>query len=514
MEAIWDFNLDDATIHAAVMDHRATSDGLTDITDQPELEPLPSRREALRVVQQILDTSRMHWTLITGLSWKKQYGDLVYGYLAGTSILLINSREAAKDLLIDRGAQIADRPRMVLMGEIVGWENSPITCKYSHPSYKMYRRMVFGAVGARSAVDNYSGLAQHETHRFLRRILEEPERLLPLIRLYAGAVILRIVYGYDVNPNQDYFVDLIQRSNDEFDRAMTPGAFMVDLIPALRHVPRWFPGTGWMRLADSMRQHIHQILTEPAKGRTTHSSFVSAEFSRPGFDESIHAKNVGWAAMAMYTAGGDTTSSANYSFFLAMTAFPEAQAKAQAEIDSVLGLDTLPTWKDAERLPYVCALVREVMRWAPVAVHGFPHVSTEEIYYNGFFIPKGTITLPNVWGFTRDATVYPDPETFAPERFFGPNPQPNPYEYAFGFGRRACPGQKLAELQMFLLMASTLATLTIMPKVGADGSTIQPKISWSARNALWADKWEYDIKARSKNAEALIRSVHDTPYAT
>lgn len=53
-------------------------------------------------------------------------------------------------------------------------------------------------------------------------------------------------------------------------------------------------------------------------------------------------------------------------FFLCMTLFPEAQRKAQTELETVLGTGTLPTLVHRSKLPYMNALVKEVFRWAPV----------------------------------------------------------------------------------------------------------------------------------------------------
>lgn len=64
------------------------------------------------------------------------------------------------------------------------------------------------------------------------------------------------------------------------------------------------------------------------------------------------------------------TVSAIYTFFLAMTLYPEAQRRAQAEIDSVIGVNRLPTFEDRPNLPYVEALFKEVLRWNPVAPLG------------------------------------------------------------------------------------------------------------------------------------------------
>ncbi len=98
-----------------------------------------------------------------------------------------------------------------------------------------------------------------------------------------------------------------------------------------------------------------------------------------------------------------------------MLLYPEVQAKAQAEIDAVIGNDRLPRFDDRERLPYVNALVLEVIRWHTVgptgqyisscsgqsAHHnlrlGVPHCVTEDVVQSGYFIPKGSLIMANIW---------------------------------------------------------------------------------------------------------------------
>ena len=84
-------------------------------------------------------------------------------------------------------------------------------------------------------------------------------------------------------------------------------------------------------------------------------------------------------------------------FFLAMTVFPDAQRKAQEEIDRVIGQNRLPSFEDRENLPYIDATVKEVLRWHPVAPMGLPHTSTEDDVCEGYFIPKGSMLFANVW---------------------------------------------------------------------------------------------------------------------
>ena len=97
-----------------------------------------------------------------------------------------------------------------------------------------------------------------------------------------------------------------------------------------------------------------------------------------------------------------------------MALYPEVQKKAQAEIDAVVGPNRLPEFYDRPSLPYINAVVKELSRWnsaAPLgkrfviiiiatiltSSEGFPHLSTMDDEYNGFYIPKGSIMIGNTW---------------------------------------------------------------------------------------------------------------------
>jgi cytochrome P450 len=80
-----------------------------------------------------------------------------------------------------------------------------------------------------------------------------------------------------------------------------------------------------------------------------------------------------------------------------MVLFSEVQKKAQEELDRVVGEDRLPAWEDEENLPYVRGLIKEVLRWRPVNKFGMPHATSEDDWYEGYFIPKGSVTILNWW---------------------------------------------------------------------------------------------------------------------
>jgi cytochrome P450 len=148
-----------------------------------------------------------------------------------------------------------------------------------------------------------------------------------------------------------------------------------------------------------------------------------------------------------------------------MIAFPEVQRRAQAELDTVVGRDRLPTFDDAPHLPYVRAVIEEVLRWRPSTPLGVPHAATEDDWYEGMFIPKGTICIPNVWHCNRDHTVFgEDADKFRPERHMdehgqllsGSTETIQAGHVTFGFGRRICVGKHLAKDTLFISTARIL----------------------------------------------------------
>lgn len=77
--------------------------------------------------------------------------------------------------------------------------------------------------------------------------------------------------------------------------------------------------------------------------------------------------------------GADTTASYLNSLHLAMVTNPDIQRKAHEEIDRVIGSE-LPGLGDIERLPYIRAIIKEVLRWRPAAPLGLPHATTGPVH--------------------------------------------------------------------------------------------------------------------------------------
>ena len=163
--------------------------------------------------------------------------------------------------------------------------------------------------------------------------------------------------------------------------------------------------------------------------------------------------------------GADTVTVILEWWTLAMVAFPDVQRNAQQELDNIVGRDRLPSFSDREHLTYTVATLREVMRWRTSLPLAIPHTSDEDDWYEGMFIPKGSMLVANILSCNQDPTVYGgDSRTFKPERHLdeqgqlGPAPPAtkNHGHVSFGFGRRNCVGKYVADDMLFIATAILL----------------------------------------------------------
>ena len=83
--------------------------------------------------------------------------------------------------------------------------------------------------------------------------------------------------------------------------------------------------------------------------------------------------------------------------FAGISLHPEALEKAHAELDAAVGPYRLPDFSDRDSLPYVNAIIKESMRWHSALPFGVPHATIADDEFSGYFIPAGTMLIPNIW---------------------------------------------------------------------------------------------------------------------
>ncbi|KAH8684944.1 putative cytochrome P450 oxidoreductase OrdA-like protein [Ilyonectria robusta] len=480
---------------------------------------LPPGPKGLPLVGNVLDLPKPgeleahHW-----LKHKDIYGPISSITVFGQHLIIINDVKIATELLDKRALKYSDRPTQVFAADMIGWGDSLAFSQYGD-RFRTYRKNMSRIIGSKSSAGHYNKLQEAEVGHFLLHVLENPDGLVDHIKRETGSIILDIAYGYRSEPfKNDPLIDMVGNVMEQFAVAAAPGTWLVDIFPFLRHLPRWLPGTSFKRTAETMRSDLQNVIDIPYAfvkdqlSQGTHNTSFLSNLLDAGDDSAEEKLRNKWSATALYTAGADTTVSAIACFFLAMTLHPEAQHKAQAEIDQVVGKNRLPNLSDRDSLPYVDALVKETLRWHPVAPMGLPHTSSQDDMIDGYAIPKGAMLLPNIWHFTHDPEVYQDPMTFRPERFLeteGLNPETDPHKFVFGFGRRICPGRVLADQALFLNVSQSLAVFNIEGSVTKRGNAVS-QLRFTPGVISRPEPFEASITPRSSHHEDLIRSIEKT----
>ncbi|KAF8491754.1 cytochrome P450, partial [Gautieria morchelliformis] len=182
------------------------------------------------------------------------------------------------------------------------------------------------------------------------------------------------------------------------------------------------------------------------------------------------------------------TASVLATFFLMMTLHPEAQAKAQAEIDALLARQHLPTMHDQKYVPCIEALIKEIYCFHPVAPLVI-HSPLEDDVSQGYLIPKGSSVFTNIWAILHNEKTFPEPHRFIPERFAPTDPGHklplDPRSVIFGFvcldhTGSICPGQHLGDTSVFLAISTCLATLHITKQVDDRGAEVDLIIDFTS----------------------------------
>ncbi|KAJ7247337.1 cytochrome P450, partial [Mycena rebaudengoi] len=476
--------------------------------------PLPPGPPKLPLVGNLFDMPRkFEWE--TYMQWSREYNsDIIHLNVAGASIIVLNSVEAANDLLVKRSSIYSDRARMTMLNELMGWDFGVGFMKYG-PRWRAHRRLLQNEFNPTAAL-RFRPKELAATHELLRRILRNPESVMDHFRQIIADIVISVSYGIQVLQENDPYITLVRDAMHTLSIAGPPGTFLVDFLPILKYVPDWFPGAQFQRKAKAWRKLARDSLDVPfadakrniATG-VAQPSFTS--YSLGKMENSVEYEDLVKAAAGnVYNAGADTTVSALGTFALAMMANPEAQRRAQQEIDTVVGHNRLPNFDDEDSLPYVSALVKEVLRWKNVLPVGIPHFISVEDVYRGYRIPAGSIVMANAWAMSHDESMYPDPHAFKPERFLldgKPNPHVLPPDSAFGFGRRVCPGRHFAMASLYISVVSILAAFDISKAVGDDGNVIEPDYEQETGLICMPRPFKCSITPRSKQAVELIHAT-------
>ncbi|KAI6146887.1 cytochrome P450 [Pisolithus tinctorius] len=393
--------------------------------------------------------------------WVNEYGPVISLRRGSQVTIIVGRMDAVTEIMEKNGASTADRPHSIAARELL-------------------------SKGLRMVLEH-----NNERHRRLRKAMSthlQPKS----ISKYGASVILRVTYGKSTSTsNDDAEVIGVHTALGRFQRLMRPGAYLVDSVPILKHVP-WYGREieQWHRYEIKLfREQLARVQREMARNYGLWT-FICADTMEHELD-SMPRDEMAYLAGSMYGAGSETSAVGLMSMIVAAACHPDAQLRVQNEIDAVVGrgprlvilaisyyadlivslfLFPAPNWNDADSLPQLQAFILETARWRPVIPHGFGHRVSKDIIWRGYLIPAGAVIYGCLWlvyrkrnchegdgllklnrAISRDSDVFPEPDKFNPQRWLDHNGRirTDLKFYAYGQGRRVCPGMYLANDSLF-----------------------------------------------------------------
>ncbi|KAG1878296.1 cytochrome P450 [Suillus subluteus] len=425
--------------------------------------PLPPSPTPLPVLGNVLSLdSARPW--LTFNAWRFTYGWCVVTGISSLS-WFVNSEEVAKDLFERRSGIYSDRSQSIVYEAFASDFNTGFM-PYGN-RWRLHRR-IFHQAFHQTAVPAYHAAQLRSAHKMLFSFLQDPENYPNHFQMFTMTFMLSIIYDCEAKAEDDHVANAITRYGELIVDGFAPAAMMLmETFPfrMFAHaviackLPSWFPGATFKRASLKCIQAGHDVKEIPFQYSANDMGpcLVADALNRTSEEDDVNIAAIKETASVAFTT--DTL----LVFLLAMVLNPEVQAKAQAEIDRVVGKDRLPNFDDRPALPYLEAVLRETLRWHPVVPFGLsttqiiskypltmfagiPHATTTSDVYNGYFIPKGL-------AMTHDATKYPNFSKTTGSL------NSDTMRISFGWGRRICVGRHLVDASLWIAMANFLALL-------------------------------------------------------
>ncbi|XP_032126084.1 cytochrome P450 2D19 [Sapajus apella] len=400
---------------------------------------------------------------------RRRFGDVFSLQLAWTPVVVLNGLEAVREALVTRGEDTADRPPVPIY-QVLGYgprSQGVFLARYG-PAWREQRRFSVSTLrnlglGKKSleqwvteeAACLCAAFADHSGRPF------QPRGLLDkAVSNVIASLTCRRRFEYD-DPRLLRLLDLTMEGLAEESGFLRE---VLNAIPVLLRIPG-LAGKA-LRSQKAFLAQLDELLNEhrmtwdPAQPPRdlTETFLAEMEKAKGNPESSFNDENLRLVVADLFSAGMVTTSITLAWGLLLMILHPDVQHRVQQEIDDVIGRVRRPEMGDQARMPYTTAVIHEVQRFGDIVPLGVTHMTSRDIEVQGFLIPKGTTLFTNLSSLLKDEAHWEKPFRFHPEHFLdaqGRFVKPEAF-LPFSAGRRACLGEPLARMELFLFFTCLL----------------------------------------------------------
>ncbi|XP_039196496.1 cytochrome P450 2J2-like isoform X2 [Crotalus tigris] len=395
----------------------------------------------------------------------KRYGNISTLRAGPNLLVFLSGFKTVKEGLISFAEEFSDRPDDPLMAPL-GKERGIIFS--SGHTWKQQRH--FGitslrklGLGKKSIEHQIEDAAQTLVEAFRQTKGQPFDPSFP-VRNAVSNIISALSFGHPFAPEDENFQKLIQALN--FVINFTGNIFHV-IYHEFPQLMNYLPGPHQKALAsrDFILSFAKQEIEKHKEFHALHEPqdfidyyLLQMEKSRNDPDSTYSEENLVQCIWEFFFAGSDTTMATLMWALLLLTNHPDIQEKVQKEIEDVFGFSGSISYQDWKKLPYTNAVIHEMQRVKYVLLFGVSRQSTKDVKMRGYLIPKGSIIFPYLRSVLLDPEQWETPEEFNPNHFLDKDGKFIEREefLPFGIGQRACLGQQLARIEIFIFLISLL----------------------------------------------------------
>ncbi|XP_066096265.1 cytochrome P450 2C21-like [Saccopteryx bilineata] len=414
------------------------------------------------------------------------YGPVFTVYLGTKPTVVLHGYEAVKEALIDRGEEFAARGSLpvadkIILGLGVIFSNGEVWKQTRRFSLTVLRNMGMGKKTIEDRIQEEALCLVEE----LKKTNEAPCDPSFLMGSAPCNVICSIIFQNRFEYNDEQFLTLIHYFDENFRLLNTTWIQLYNAFPQLIH---YLPGCHNELFRNTLKQKEfilekvkeHQESLDLNNPRDFIDYFLIQMEKEKHSQQSVFTmENLIQTVWDIFTAGTETTSSTLKYGLLLLLKHPKVTAKVQEEIDRVVGRNRSPCMQDRSRMPYTDAMVHEIQRYSDLVPTNLPHEVTRDINFRGYFIPKGTSIFTSLTSILHNNKEFPNPDQFDPRHFLDGrgNFKRSDYFMPFSAGKRACVGEGLARMELFLILTHILQHFTLKPLVDLKDIDTTPALS-------------------------------------
>ncbi|XP_040212688.1 cytochrome P450 2K1-like [Rana temporaria] len=428
----------------------------------------------------VVDLKNLHESL---MELHEKYGDIFTVHFGPKVWVVIAGYRAVKDALVNQADDFGERANAPLF-KLLSNEKGIVFSNGEH--WKAIRRFTlstlrdFGmgkkTIEARIQDELIPLIENFKSHN------EKPFDTDLIMNCAVSNVICSIIFGERFEYNDSTFKKLVHIINENAKLSGSPKLMLYNFFPRISS----FLGTQKqiVKNFDDLKEFVLKRIKQQRQVFDTNaiSGYIDAYLLKQE-QESTKAEtyfddeDMVFSVLDLFSAGTETTATTLRWGILLMMKYPEIQKKIQEEIRTHIKQGQMPTVDDRRNMPYTEAVVHEIQRFANIIPLNVPHTTPNDVYFRGYCIPKGTDVIPLLTSVLYDKTQWETPCEFNPNHFLDANGKfvKRDAFMPFSAGRRACVGESLAKMELFLFFTGLLQTFTFYPPPGVSREDISLK---------------------------------------